>query len=90
MNEYVVRVRCRGTTLFAFVLDGTQRFITFDHKPRLLTRDDALEIQQRLPAGPAGSAVSIERAPAHEMAAQRSAEEPRTTSGDANAPAART
>jgi hypothetical protein len=67
VNEYVVRVQCSGTTLYAFVLEGAQRFITFDQKPRLVTRDDALEIEGRLPTGPGHSPVSIEKVPTREM-----------------------
>ena len=59
--EYVVRVQCSRVTLFAFVLDGDQRFISFDEKPRMVTHDDALEIQGRLPAGDGQPAVSIEK-----------------------------
>jgi hypothetical protein len=61
VNEYVVRVPCSGTTLYAFVLEGAERFITYDQKPRLLTRNDALEIQGRLPHRHGESAISIEK-----------------------------
>ena len=67
MNEYVVRVDCSGTTLFAFMLEGGQRFITYDRKPRLVTRDDALEIQERLMTGPGHSLVSVEKMPTRQM-----------------------
>ena len=67
VNEYVVRVPCSGTTLYAFVLEGAERFITYDQKPRLLTRDDALEIQGRLPERLGESAISIEKVEKHKM-----------------------
>ena len=67
VNEYVVRVQCSGTTLYAFVIEEAQRFITYDQKPRLLTRDDALEIQGRLPQRQGESAISIEKVEKHKM-----------------------
>ena len=67
LNEYVVRVQCSGSTLYAFVLEGAQRFITYDQKPRLLTHDVALEIQGRLPPGQGESAISIEEVETHKM-----------------------
>ena len=67
MNEYIVRVQCSGSTLYAFVLEGAQRFITYDQKPRLLTRDDALEIQGRLPERLGESAISIEKVEKNKM-----------------------
>ena len=67
VNEYVVRVQCSGTTLYAFVIEDAQRFITYDRKPRMVTHDDALEIQERLPTGPGHSPVSVEKMPTREM-----------------------
>ena len=67
VNEYVVRVQCSGTTLYAFVIEEAQRFITYDQKPRLLTRDDALDIQRRLPQRQGESAISIEKVEKHKM-----------------------
>ena len=67
VNEYIVRVQCSGSTLYAFVLEGAQRFITYDQKPRLLTRNDALEIQGRLPQRPGESDISIEKLEQHKM-----------------------
>jgi hypothetical protein len=61
VQEYVVRVECSRGTLFAFMLDGDQRFISFDQRPRMVTRDDALEIQERLPAGDGQAPVSVEK-----------------------------
>ena len=67
LNEYVVKVQCSGTTLYAFVLEGAQRFITYDQKPRVLTHDVALEIQGRLPQRQGESAISIEKVETHTM-----------------------
>ena len=67
VNEYIVRVPCSGTTLYAFVLEGAERFITYDEKPRLLTRDDALEIQGRLPQRHGECAISIEKVEKNKM-----------------------
>ena len=62
-NEYVVRVQCSRATLYAFVLTGTERFISFDEKPRVVSHDDALDILGRLPAGPGNPVVSVEPVP---------------------------
>lgn len=68
-DAYLVRVKCETTTLFAYVLDIPQRFITYDNKPRLLTCDDALEIQDRLassaPEHASAFAISVEKVDAH-------------------------
>jgi hypothetical protein len=61
VHDHVVRVECSRVTLFAFLVDGDERFISFDERPRMVTHDDALEIQERLPVGLGQPAVSVEK-----------------------------
>jgi len=67
VHDHVVKVQCSRVTLFAFLLDGNHRFISFDEKPRMVTHDDALEIQGRLPMGAGHPPVSVEKVEAREM-----------------------
>lgn len=67
VHDHVVKVECSRVTLFAFLLDDDQRFISFDEKPRMLTYDDAVEIQGRLPMGVGQPPVSIEKIDPREM-----------------------
>lgn len=67
VHDHVVKVQCSRITLFAFLLDGDQRFISFDEKPRMVTHDDALEIQGRLPGGSGQPAVLVEKVESREM-----------------------
>jgi len=67
VHDHVVKVECSRVTLFAFLLDDDQRFISFDEKPRMLTYDDAVEIQGRLPMGLGQPPVSIEKIDPREM-----------------------
>jgi hypothetical protein len=67
VHDHVVRVQCSRVTLFAFLLDDEQRFISFDEKPRMVTHRDALEIQGRLPVGLGQPEVSVEKVEPREM-----------------------